>query len=283
METIVKEQPEPHTRIIELRGATFCYTVKPHKNYRKPSLQLDRAALRNVSVCIPRGSITAVLGPNGAGKSTMLDLCLGWKQPLAGEVLLRGRSIKSYSRKEMGRIVGLVPQNEQLQFDYSLLEYVLLGRAPYLRQLELPGEREVKVAEEALKQVGIFHLAERRVTQLSGGEHQLLMIARSLAQQPEMLILDEPTSQLDPGNRLRIVNLLRRLNGEGKTIMFTTHDPSLAAALAGHVILLKNGALLQAGDTEQTLTGEHLSQLYDVPVEVTMTATRAGKKRVVLY
>ncbi|MFO7850243.1 MAG: ABC transporter ATP-binding protein, partial [Spirochaetia bacterium] len=144
----------------------------------------------------------------------------------------------------------------------------LLGRTPYLHQLEMPGEKDLHIAEAALQTVGLPHLAERSVGKLSGGEHQLLLIARALVQQPKILILDEPTSRLDPSNRRRITDLLLKLNGEGKTLLFTTHDPRLAAEIAGDMVLLKSGKVNAAGGAEEILTGEHLSKLYDTPIKV---------------
>jgi len=228
----------------------------------------SQLVLDDVTLKITEGSVTAVLGPNGAGKSTLLDLCLGWKEAETGRILLRGREISSYSRKEMGQLMSLVPQNERVRFDYSVLEYLLLGRAPYLSQLEMPKAEDLGIAERALATVGIPELRHRSASRLSGGEHQLLMIARALVQEPEILILDEPTSQLDPGNRQRVVRLLRELHAQGVTIIFSTHDPGLAAALASHAVLLKKGKILQAGVEESVLKDSCLSTLYDTEMRV---------------
>jgi iron complex transport system ATP-binding protein len=209
-----------------------------------------------------------LLGPNGAGKTTLLDICLGWKRPESGRVLLAGREMESYSRREMGAWMSLVPQNERVRFEYTVLEYLLLGRTPYLGQLEMPGKPDVEVARDALATVGIPELARRPVTALSGGEHQLLMLARALVQEPRILVLDEPTSQLDPGNRLRIVRLLHTLREQGSTLLFTTHDPNLAAECASGAVLIKDGRILHAGEEAEVLDGAALSELYGIPMEV---------------
>jgi len=248
--------------LLSLRGVSFRYGRS-----RKP-------ALNEVSIEMAAGSSTAVLGPNGAGKSTLLDLCLGWKRPESGRLILAGRDISDYGRQEMGSWMSLVPQNERVRFDYTVLEYLLLGRTPYLHQLEMPGRKDLRIAEEALETVGLKHLAERSVGKLSGGEHQLLLIARALVQQPRILILDEPTSQLDPANRRRIIDLLTKLNGEGKTLLFTTHDPTLASELASDAVLLKEGKVAAAGARSGILTREHLSHLYDTPMQVVEVAGR---------
>ncbi len=224
--------------------------------------------LHGVSLKLREGASVALLGPNGAGKSTLLDICLGWKRPESGHVLLAGRDIRTYSRREMGAWISLVPQNERVRFDYTVLEYLLLGRTPYLGQLEMPGTPDMAVARDALATVGIPELAERSVTALSGGEHQLMMIARALVQEPSILVLDEPTSQLDPGNRLGIVRLLHSLQEQGATLLFTTHDPNLAAECASDAVLIKDGHILKAGSEVEVLNGNNLSELYGVPMEV---------------
>jgi iron complex transport system ATP-binding protein len=225
-------------------------------------------ALQEVSLDIPKGGITAVLGPNGAGKSTLLFLALAWLQPSCGNILLDRRPLGMYSRREMGRFMGLVPQREHIPFEYSVLEYVLLGRLPYLASLDQPGENDYALSLAALEQVGLRRFANRSVFRLSGGERQLVLIARSLAQQPRLLLLDEPTSHLDLHNKSRLMVLLKQLQAQGVTIVMTTHEPEVAAAIASAVVLLNEGRVLFCGATEDALTTQHLSLLYNLPVEV---------------
>jgi iron complex transport system ATP-binding protein len=168
----------------------------------------------------------------------------------------------------MSRLVGLVPQSEYIPFDFSLLEFVLMGRAPYLSPLEMPGEQDRRIAVEALQQVGLEYLAERPTSSLSGGERQLAMVARTLAQNPRILLLDEPTSHLDLSNRDRILTVLRKLVRDGVTVIFTTHDPNLAATMADHIVMMCKGAILAAGPTATTLTSEYLEMTYGIPVQV---------------
>ena len=224
--------------------------------------------LQGLSLDIPPGSITAILGPNGAGKTTLLRIILGLLAPQAGKISIDGKPQSSYSRQQMSRLIGLVPQSEYIPFDFSVLEFVLLGRAPYLSPLEMPGEADRQVALEALRSIGLEHLQDRPAPSLSGGERQLAMVARALAQKPRILLLDEPTSHLDLSNRDRILNVLRALANDGVTIVFTTHDPNLAAAMAEYVVLMRQGALLAAGALATTLTAEHLSATYGIPVQV---------------
>jgi len=224
--------------------------------------------LRRFAIEIYSGAITAILGPNGVGKTTLLHLALGWLKPESGQIVLAGRPLGSYARNELGRWMGLVPQGEHIPFDYSVLEYVLLGRAPYLRPLEMPGERDCLAAKEAIDRVGLSGLERRAITRLSGGERQLVLVARALAQQPRLLLLDEPTAHLDLSNKSRMLSLLKELAAQGVTILLTTHEPEVAAAIASHLVLMQRGYTYHVGPLDQILTTEHLSRTYGVPVRV---------------
>jgi len=227
-----------------------------------------RPVLEGFTLELPAGAVTAILGPNGAGKTTLLHLIVGLLTPRRGQILLDGRPRQAYTRREMGRLVGLVPQDEYIPFDFSVLEYVLLGRAPYLELLETPSQADREAARKALAAVGALPLSERAVTTLSGGERQLVTVARALAQEPRILLLDEPTSHLDLGNQGRILQIMRTLAAQGVTVIFTTHDPGLAAAVAGYVVLMRAGRVLAAGVNGTALTAERLTATYGVPVDV---------------
>lgn len=227
-----------------------------------------RDVVRELSLEVPGGMVTAILGPNGSGKTTLLRLLLGVLHPRAGTVRLAGRPLGSYSRRERSQFVGLVPQDEHIPFDFSLLEYVLLGRAPYLSPLQMPGEADRQVALEALRMAGLAGMEGRSLPTLSGGERQLVTVARALAQQPRVLLLDEPTAHLDLSNQGRLLAIIRALAAQGTTSVLTTHDPGLAAAVAGFVVLMRGGRVLAAGPMEATLTAEKLSATYGVPVRV---------------
>jgi iron complex transport system ATP-binding protein len=206
------------------------------------SYHQDRpAAVKDFTLAVEAGGVTTILGPNGAGKSTLLFLALGWLPPSGGSVFIEGRTLQDYTRREMGRRVGLVPQRENFQFEYSVLEYVLLGRLPYLSALAQPGEEDYRAAVGALARVGLGGFEHRSVLRLSGGERQMVLIARSLAQQTRILLLDEPTAHLDLHNKARIMRLLRDLQGEGVTLVMTTHEPELASSLASQVVLMSRG------------------------------------------
>ncbi len=224
-------------------------------------------AVLDLSLKITEGKTTALLGPNGAGKSTLMDLLLRWRIPETGTITLFGKPLHTYAKRKLGQTVSLVPQEEGARFSFSVLEYVLFGRSPYLHQLASPTKHDVQVAYDALQQVGIESIAHRSTTTLSGGEHQLVLLARALAQQPRILLLDEPTSSLDPGNTAKVIQIIRQLADQGITLFFTTHDPSVAAECAHQVAMIYRSRLLHSGPTEEVLTGSLLSELYGTPME----------------
>jgi iron complex transport system ATP-binding protein len=228
----------------------------------------SRTVLHGLSLDIPRGAITAILGPNGSGKTTLLRLLLGVLRPQAGTIHLAGQPQDSYSRRQRSQLVGLVPQDEHIPFDFSVVEYVLLGRAPYLSPLQMPGEADRQVALEALDAAGLAGMEHRALPNLSGGERQLATLARALAQQPQILLMDEPTAHLDLSNQGRLLEIMRGLAAQGVSLVLTTHDPNLAAAVAGFAVLMRSGQVLDAGPAEAVLTAEKLSATYAVPVQV---------------
>ncbi|MBN1230572.1 MAG: ABC transporter ATP-binding protein [Anaerolineales bacterium] len=231
-------------------------------------LQGQDEVLRSFDLDIQVGSATAILGPNGVGKTTLLHIALGFLKPQSGKILIKGRPLNSYSRQEMGRLIGLVPQFEQSRFDYSLLEYVALGRAPYLKPLEMPGKEDIRISYEALEKVGLSPFASRSVALLSGGEKQLVLVARALAQQPGILLLDEATSHLDLRNKLRLIEVLKDLLIQGITIVFTTHEPEVVSVLATDLVLMRSGQVLENGSFENVFTSQNLTATYEVPVSV---------------
>ena len=227
----------------------------------------ENPAVSNLDLCIPEGRTTVLLGPNGAGKSTLMDLLLRWRKPDHGCIHLFDAPLASYTKRSLGRTVSLVPQEEGTRFSFTVLEYVLFGRSPYLHELASPTHADVEIAQAAITQVGIQEIAHRPITTLSGGEHQLVLLARALAQQPRVLLLDEPTSSLDPGNTAKVIRILRQLSEQGITLFFTTHDPTVAADCAHHVAMISHSELLFSGPATDALTPPLLSELYGTPME----------------
>ncbi len=231
-------------------------------------------ALRDLGAEVAPGEVTAILGPNGAGKTTLLHLALGWLKPLCGRVLLDGVPIGEMPRRELGKSIALVPQSERIPFEFSVLDYVLLGRAPHMGPLESPRQADIQVARAAIDLVGIEALADREVTALSGGERQLASIARALSQEPRVLLLDEPTSHLDLANKARVMGLVTSLAHSGMTVLLSTHEPDVASGAATRLLLMREGELLEAGPTKSLFTSASLSRTYGIPVEVRLVDSR---------
>lgn len=241
--------------LLAFQGVSFGY----HR--RRPILQ-------NVSFALQPGRITAILGPNGVGKTTLLYLALGWLAPWAGAIQLDGRPLRSHTRSERGRWLALVPQSEHTPFDYTVLEYVLMGRAPHLPPLGLPSTSDHSAAWQALEQVGLTALADQPVPQLSSGERQLMLLARALAQTPRLLLLDEPTAHLDLHNKAHLIHLLHGLRDQGVTLLMTNHEPEVVLALADEVLLLEPGEAATFGPLDEVFTAEALSRVYQLPIRL---------------
>jgi iron complex transport system ATP-binding protein len=242
-------------KIISLQNVRFFY-------------EPGKPVLNELSFDIQEGSITAILGPNGSGKTTLLHTILGLLDSQSGDIWIAGRKQSSYNRRELSQILALVPQIEMVPFNFEVLEYVLLGRTPQLGFLDMPGREDIRIVKETLSALNLDDLRNRPVTALSGGEYQMVTLARALVQQPRILLLDEPTSHLDLSNKGRLLDTLNGLAKKGVTVVFTTHDPDAAAMIADHVILLKAGAILDAGPLSAVFTSEKLSTTYNTDVEV---------------
>ena len=231
----------------------------------------DPKVLSDLSLDIPAGKVTAILGPNGTGKTTLLHILLGLLKPFNGEVRIAGKPHKVYPKRILSQTIGLVPQFESIPFNFSVFEYVLLGRSPYLKPFQLPGKDDIQITEEALVSAGISHLSTKPVTEISGGERQLVHISRVLAQQTRILLLDEPTAHLDLENQNRILTLLKGMAAKGVTTVLTTHDPNAAIFAADHFVLMNKGNIAAQGKLNQVITPENLTQIYRTPIRVEKT------------
>jgi iron complex transport system ATP-binding protein len=222
-----------------------------------------------VSISVARGDLVGILGPNGSGKTTLLKLLAGTLSPSSGSIALNGRQLADWSRREAARRIAYVPQETHAPFDFSVLDIVLMGRFPHLGTFSLEGPEDLAIARGALDATGTAAFEARPFNTLSGGEKQRVVIAGALAQNPELLLLDEPTASLDIGHQLEVQTLLRELNAQrGVTMVLSTHDLNLAASLCRTLVLLRDARVLAHGPTAAVLTPETVQALYDVDADV---------------
>jgi iron complex transport system ATP-binding protein len=239
-----------------------------------------RCVGRSLSMELRAGEVLCVLGPNGAGKSTLLRTLLGLLPPLGGSVTLAGRDLRGLSRGAIARALGHVPQASNAAFDFEVVEMVEMARTAHLGLLTQPGRRDREMALAALERLGIGDLAGRSMAALSGGERQLVLIARALATGAPAIVMDEPTANLDPANQWRVLAEIGRLRKAGIGILLCTHDPDHALLAADRALLLRNGQALAHGNAAEILVAQNLSKLYGVTVHVTEVQTPDGIRRV---
>lgn len=228
----------------------------------------DHPVLNKVSVGLPRGGLVSLLGPNGCGKTTLLKVLLGIYPFRGGEVRLDNRPLHDLSRKALAREMAYVPQLHRAAFAYQVLDVVLMGRLPHKSFLAPFSRRDRELALAALERLGIAHLRERTYTCISGGERQLVLIARALCQGAHTFILDEPVTGLDYGNQIRLLEQLSRLASEGYTFVKSTHFPDHALWISSHVVLLKHGRVIAEGKPEEVINKDTLFHLYGTEVDV---------------
>jgi iron complex transport system ATP-binding protein len=228
-----------------------------------------RTVLRDVTLTVARGSMLALAGPNGSGKSTLLALLAGTRRPQQGTIAVHGRASASYDRRALARLVAVVPQDTSVTFPYTVAEMVLMGRAPHRPPLGLEGARDVAIAEQAMAETGILALADRRVTELSGGERQRVIVARALAQEPAVLLLDEPTTHLDIRHAIEIFDLVAAVNRTRRvTVVAVLHDLTSAALHFDRIAFLRDGRLVADGPPRTIITAATIAEVFDADVRV---------------
>ncbi|MDR2197394.1 MAG: ABC transporter ATP-binding protein [Coriobacteriales bacterium] len=229
-----------------------------------------RTVLRGVYLSLSAGETLCLLGPNGSGKTTLFKTILGLMPPQAGRICVDGADTAAWGRRQRARTFAYIPQEHSPAFPFTVLELVLMGRTPHVGTLASVGRTDETIAREVLASLGIEALAERDYTQLSGGERQMVLIARALAQQPAFLVMDEPTASLDFGNQARVLSRIRTLArggaGEPLGVIMTTHDPNQAFLLGKRVACIGRDGSFTQGDVREVLTPELLRSLYGVEV-----------------
>lgn len=227
--------------------------------------------LENVNFEVSSGEVLCILGANGAGKSTLFKSILGLIRLQDGTIRMDGEDIAGWSRAKVARTIGYIPQSTNPPFSYSVLDIILMGRTAYLGMFASPRGEDLRVADEVIACLGIERLMDRRYLQLSGGEKQLVLIARALAQQPRLLIMDEPTAALDFGNQQMILSQIGQLSAQGLAIVMASHFPDHAFLYSSHVLLLKDHGIYARGAPGDVVTERRLKELYNVDTRIVDT------------
>ena len=225
----------------------------------------SRVIFNDLSVSFPQGGFCSVLGPNGSGKTTLLKCIVGLLKPDRGVVTLHGKALSEYKMMDLAREIAYVPQYQDIVFDISVFDYVMLGRNPYQTPWEMQRAEDKEIVEAMLQKCNVWHYRDTLIQSLSGGERQRVMIARAMAQQTGIMLLDEPLSNIDVTHKFEIMDILQELNEERNvTLLIILHDLPIAKAYSKQVLLLKEGKMLHFGDKNAVLTEEDIRNCFDL-------------------
>ena len=229
----------------------------------------EKQILKDISLDIPDGEIFMVIGPNGSGKTTLLRTMAGLQKKDSGSVTVLDHKLSGYSRRNLARAIAVVPQHTPVEFPFTVAEMVLMGRTPHIGLAALESKEDFRLAEQAMEFTDILPLRDRRLDQLSGGERQRVVIARAICQQTRIILLDEPTTALDPAHQMKIMDLMERLRRERRTtFVMVTHDLNLAAMYGETLLLLKEGRIQCTGSPTEVLRREILEKIYGCTMQV---------------
>lgn len=231
----------------------------------------------NISFTINAREVIGLLGANGCGKTTLIKTILGLLPVHGGEVLLDGKNIKNWSSAQIARVVGYIPQMHTPPFPFQVLDVVLMGRTAHIKPFASPAPKDIKIAEGVLEMLGISYLRNRIYTEISGGERQLVLIARALAQEPRVLIMDEPTASLDFGNQIKVLSQVNQLARLDIAVLMSCHFPEHAFIYSSRVVLLNEGKILHSGLPGESITSERLKTLYGVDVDIVTVKNRMNQ------
>lgn len=242
--------------LVEVKNISFSYSP-------------GTTILDDVSFLLHKGQLLSIIGPNGSGKSTLLNCITGLLKPDKGVVLLEGENISEKSPRETARKIAYVPQLSVTTFDYTVRDYIAMGRAPYLGLFSQPSNSDYELVDEAIDGMGIGKFALKPFSRISGGERQMACVTRAIVQQSELIIFDEPTSALDYGNQMKIMRTIQDLSQQGYAVIMTTHNPDQPILLGGEVAIVSSDGQFTMGSIEDTLNEELLSQIYQTPLTLT--------------
>lgn len=232
--------------------------------------------LKGISFCMEKGEFVCVLGANGCGKTTLLKSILAFLTPQHGQVLLYGKDIHQMDERERARKIAYIPQYHTPPFPFTVRDVVLMGRTPHLSRICRPTEKDCWIADESMERLGIAHYANKSYTALSGGQRQMVVIARALAQQPDLLIMDEPTASLDFGNQYLVLAQVKKLAREGMGVLMVTHNPDHAFYCADRIIAMEDGKILSMGDAGKVINEAVMKAVYHMPVKVRSVSLGEG-------
>ncbi len=245
-----KKSPE----ILKAEGIFFSYGKEP--------------VLDDLDLNVGKGDFIGLIGPNGSGKTTLLKLLMQILSPSKGKVFLEGRAMEEMKRREISQRIAFVPQEENTNFVFSALEIVLMGRSPYLKGFQMEGDHDIKVTKEAMSITDCWQFKDRDIYTLSGGERKRVFIARALAQEPEIMLMDEPTTHLDLNHQIEIMEKMLELNKAGLTIIMVSHDINLAASFCTKIAVLKDGKIITSGKPAEIVNPELLESVYGCRLKV---------------
>jgi iron complex transport system ATP-binding protein len=241
--------------IMEIKNCSFAYEDNDN-------------IFADINFSVSSGDIFCILGANGTGKTTLIKCLTGLMSPHSGEILIDGRKMNSFSRADLAKKIGYIPQIHNSTFPFTVLDVVLMGRSPHLDMFESPSEKDYDIALKSLESLNIEYMKDKPYTEISGGEQQLVFIARILTQEPSILILDEPTSHLDFGNQIRTLNIIKRLASKGLSVIMSSHFPDHAFISANKVALMDGKSFLAIGKPEDVITTANMKKIYGIDVKV---------------
>lgn len=241
---------EANGALLDVRGVSFAYPGMDN-------------VLNDVSFSVEPGELVTLLGPNGAGKSTLLNCIMNLLTPQVGSITVDGEPTSSLSRRDIAQLVAYVPQSVDVVFGYTVRDYTVMGRTPFLKLYTAPSKEDFEIVDDALERLGISHLTQRVYSELSGGQQQLVDVARALVQRPKLILFDEPTSALDYGNQVKVLKMVEELSrDEGYAAIMTTHNPDHPILLGSSVCLLARDGRLRKGSVDEIMREDVLEDVY---------------------